>query len=86
LIDEADKADPNQPATLNLRGEILMQQGQFEDAEGAFKKAAKLDPKLAKHNTPCTNSFKRRTTQRRRERFDALYKRIRAAIKIRQQS
>src|SRR4029453_12260576 len=37
LVDEADKADPNQPATLNLRGEILMQQGQFDDAEAAFK-------------------------------------------------
>src|SRR5207248_6410743 len=46
LADEADKADPNQPATLNLRGEILMQQGQFDDAEAAFKKAARLDPKL----------------------------------------
>src|SRR5947209_19656461 len=37
LIDEADKADPNKPATLNLRGEILMQQQQFEQAEAAFK-------------------------------------------------
>src|SRR5213083_1737455 len=26
LVGEADQADPNQPATLNLRGEILMQQ------------------------------------------------------------
>src|SRR5204863_739005 len=31
LVDGADKADPNQPATLNLRGEILMQQGKFDD-------------------------------------------------------
>src|SRR5438270_5983432 len=28
LVDEADQADPNQPATLNLKGEILMQQQQ----------------------------------------------------------
>src|SRR6266498_1213296 len=46
LIDEADQADPNKPATLNLRGEILMQQQQFDQAEAAFKKAARLDPKL----------------------------------------
>src|SRR5207249_2129267 len=39
LIDEADQAGPNQPATLNLRGEILMEQKEFEEAEAAFKKA-----------------------------------------------
>jgi len=38
LVDEADKVDANQPATLNLRGEILMQQGKFDDAETAFKR------------------------------------------------
>src|SRR5262249_446988 len=38
LVDEADKADPNQAATTNLRGEILMQQEQFDQAEAAFKK------------------------------------------------
>jgi len=31
---------------LILRGEILAQQEQFDQAEAAFKKAAKLDPKL----------------------------------------
>ena len=46
LVDEADKAEPNQPSTLNLRGEILMQQKQFDQAEAAFKRAAKLDPKF----------------------------------------
>src|SRR5205809_6111604 len=30
LIDEADQAEPNQAATLNLRGEILMEQKEFE--------------------------------------------------------
>ena len=30
LIDEADQADPNMPAILNLRGEILMAQQQFD--------------------------------------------------------
>ncbi|HWN64171.1 MAG TPA: tetratricopeptide repeat protein, partial [Candidatus Binatus sp.] len=46
LVDEADQAEPNQPSTLNLRGEILMQQKQFDQAEAAFKRAAKLDPKF----------------------------------------
>src|SRR5947207_8411232 len=35
LVDEADRAEPNQPTTLNLRGEILMQQQQFDQAEAA---------------------------------------------------
>src|SRR5262249_22265687 len=46
LVDEADQAQPNQPATLNLLGEILMEQKEYDEAEAAFKKAARLDPKL----------------------------------------
>src|SRR6266700_1614370 len=77
LVDEADKADPNQPATLNLRGEILMQQGQFDDAEAAFKKAAKLDPKLrdAQYNL-AQIPFKKKEYAKARERFETLYKRM----------
>ncbi|MGE5214041.1 MAG: tetratricopeptide repeat protein [Nitrospirota bacterium] len=77
LVDEADKADPNQPTTLNLRGEILMQQGQFDDAEAAFKKAAKLDPKLrdAQYNL-AQIPFKKKDYAKARDRFDTLYKRI----------
>src|SRR5690349_4394316 len=77
LVDEADKADPNQPATLNLRGEILMQQGKFDDAETAFKKAAKLDPKLrdAQYNL-AQIPFKKKEYAKARDRFDTLYKRI----------
>jgi Flp pilus assembly protein TadD len=77
LVDEADKADPNQPATLNLRGEILMQQGQFDDAEVAFKKAAKLDPKLrdAQYNL-AQIPFKKKEYAKARDRFETLYKRI----------
>lgn len=76
LVDEADKADPNQPATLNLRGEILMQQQQFDQAEAAFKKAAKLDPKLreAQYNL-AQIPFKKKNYAQARERFEALYKR-----------
>src|SRR5205809_2447988 len=77
LVDEADKADPNQPATLNLRGEILMQQGKFDDAEAAFKKAAKLDPKLrdAQYNL-AQIPFKKKEYAKARDRFETLYKRI----------
>ncbi len=77
LIDEADKGDPNQPATLNLRGEILMQQAQFDDAETAFKKAAKLDPKLrdAQFNL-AQIPFKKKEYAKAQDRFETLYKRI----------
>ena len=77
LVDEADKADANQPATLNLRGEILMQQGKFDDAEAAFKKASKLDPKLrdAQYNL-AQIPFKKKEYVKARDRFETLYKRI----------
>src|SRR5256885_2942235 len=76
LIDEADQAEPNQAATINLRGEILMQQEQFEQAETAFKKAAKLDPKLreAQYNL-AQIPFKRKDYAKARERFETLYER-----------
>jgi Flp pilus assembly protein TadD len=76
LIEEADQADPNQPATVNLRGEILMQQQQFDKAEAAFKKAAKLDPKLreAQYNLAQV-PFKKKDYAKARERFETLYKR-----------
>src|SRR2546430_16785479 len=77
LIDEADKANPNQPATLNLHGEILMQQQQFDEAEAAFKKAAKLDPKLrdAQYNL-AQIPFKKKEYAKARDRFETLYKRM----------
>src|SRR5213595_1935767 len=76
LIDEADKADPNKPVTLNLRGEILMQQQQFDQAEAAFKTAAKLDPKFreAQYNQ-AQIPFKNNDYAKAQERFDTLYKR-----------
>lgn len=76
LVDEADQADPNQAATINLRGEILMQQEQFDQAEAAFKKAAKLDPKLreALYNL-AQIPFKKKEYAKARDRFESLYKR-----------
>ena len=76
LVDEADQADPNQAATINLRGEILMQQEQFDQSEAAFRKAAKLDPKLreAQYNL-AQIPFKKKEYAKARDRFEALYKR-----------
>jgi len=76
LADEADQADPNQASTINLRGEILMQQDQFDQAEAAFKKAAKLDPKLreAQYNL-AQIPFKKKEYAKARDRFETLYKR-----------
>jgi Flp pilus assembly protein TadD len=76
LVDEADQADPNQAATINLRGEILIQQEQFDPAEAAFKKAAKLDSKLreAQYNLAQV-PFKKKEYAKARDRFETLYKR-----------
>jgi Flp pilus assembly protein TadD len=73
LVDEADQAQPNQPASLNLRGEILMEQKQFGEAETAFKKAAKLDPKFreAQYNL-AQIPFKNKDYAKARERLEAL--------------
>ena len=77
LVDEADKIDPNQPATLNLRGEILMQQGKFDDAETAFKKAVKLDPKLQNAQFNLAQiPFKKKEYAKARDRLETLYKRM----------
>jgi len=74
LVDEADAADPNQPATLNLRGEILLAQKDFEGAEAAFKQAAKIDPKFreAQYNL-AQIPFKKKEYTKARERFEALF-------------
>jgi Flp pilus assembly protein TadD len=76
LVDEADQAQPNQAATLNLRGEILMEQKQFDEAEAAFKKAAKLDSKFreAQYNLAQV-PFKKKDYAKARERFEALLER-----------
>ncbi|MGI9087689.1 MAG: tetratricopeptide repeat protein [Chthoniobacterales bacterium] len=74
LIDEADTADPNQPAIINLRGEILLEQKSWDQAEGEFKKAAKLDPKFrdAQYNL-AQIPFKKKEYTKARERFEALF-------------
>ncbi|MCA1659363.1 MAG: tetratricopeptide repeat protein, partial [Verrucomicrobiaceae bacterium] len=74
FVDEADAADPNQAPTINLRGEILLAQKEFEGAEAAFKQASKIDPKFreAQYNL-AQIPFKRKEYTKARERFEALF-------------
>jgi Flp pilus assembly protein TadD len=74
LVDEADAANPNQAATINLRGDILLAQKDFDGAEAAFKQAAKLDPKLpeAQYNL-AQIPFKKKEYTKARDRFEALF-------------
>ncbi|HEV2841729.1 MAG TPA: tetratricopeptide repeat protein, partial [Chthoniobacterales bacterium] len=74
LVDEADAADPNQPATINLRGEILLAQKDFDGAEAAFKQALKLDSKLPEaHYNLAQIPFKKKEYAKARDRFEALF-------------
>jgi len=74
FIDEADAADPNQPTIINLRGELLMEEKEFDQAEAAFKKAAKIDPKFreAQYNL-AQIPFKKKEYAKARDRFEQLF-------------
>jgi tetratricopeptide (TPR) repeat protein len=73
FIDDADTADPNQPATLNLRGEILLEQKQFDQAEAEFKKALKADPKFRQSQfNLALVPLKKKDYATARDRFEAL--------------
>ena len=76
FIDEADTAEPNQARILNLRGEILMEQKEFGQAETEFKKALKADPKYreAQYNL-AQIPFKQKEYAKARDRFEALFSR-----------
>ena len=74
FIDDADAADPNQPVILNMRGEVLMEQKEFDQAEAAFKAAVKADPKFreAQYNLAQV-PFKKKDYTQARSRFEALF-------------
>jgi tetratricopeptide (TPR) repeat protein len=74
FIDDADTADPNQARVLNLRGEILMEQKQFDQAEAEFKKSLKADPKAreAQYNL-AQIPFKQKEYAKARDRFENLF-------------
>ncbi len=74
LLDEADAADPNQPAYMNLRGEILMEQKDFDQAEAMFKKALKADPKYREAQFNLAQvPFKKKEYGKARDRLEALF-------------
>jgi len=77
FVDEANAADPNQAATLNLRGEILLEQKQFDQAETEFKKALKADSKFrqAQFNLALV-PLKKKDYAGARDRFEALLGKI----------
>jgi tetratricopeptide (TPR) repeat protein len=74
FVDDADSAEPNQARTLNLRGEILTEQKEFDQAEAEFKKALKADPKFreAQYNL-AQIPFKQKDYAKARDRFEALF-------------
>lgn len=73
FVDEANTAEPNQASTLNLRGEILLEQKQFDQAEAEFKKALKADGKFrqAQFNLALV-PLKKKDYAAARDRFEAL--------------
>src|ERR1700730_6232499 len=76
FIDEADHAEPNQARILHLRGEILMEQKEFGQAETEVKKALKDEPKYreAQYNL-AQIPFKQKEYAKARDRFEALFSR-----------
>ena len=73
-LDLAEKDMPNESASLNLRGEILMAQKKFDQAEIVFQKALAANPKFheAQYNL-AQIPFKQGEYGKSRERFEALY-------------
>src|ERR1700694_528262 len=76
FVDDADAADANQAPILNLRGEILLEQKEFDQAEAEFKKAAKAETKFreAQYNLAQV-PFKKKDYATARDRFEALFSR-----------
>ena len=74
LVDEADAADPNQAAVINLRGEIFLEQKDYAQAESEFKKAQQVDPNFrdAQYNLAQV-PFKKGDYETARDRFEALF-------------
>jgi tetratricopeptide (TPR) repeat protein len=73
-LELAEEGAPNNAAAFNLRGEILMEQKKFEEAEVTFRKALAAD---AKFREPQYNlaqiPFKKGEYAKSRDRFEALF-------------
>jgi tetratricopeptide (TPR) repeat protein len=75
LAGEADNTDPNQPQILNLRGEILLEQQKYGEAETFFKDALKADPKFREAQFNLADvPFRNKDYASARDRFQDLLK------------
>ncbi len=75
LADQADTTQPDQAAILNLRGEILLEQGKSSEAEQFFSKALKVDNKFREAQFNLADvPFRQKDYEKARERFQALLK------------
>jgi tetratricopeptide (TPR) repeat protein len=73
-LDQAEAGLPNDPANQNLRGEILLEQDKYDQAEAEFRKAFAANPKFrqAQYNLAQV-PFKKRNYQQAQDRFEALF-------------
>ncbi|MEO5719230.1 MAG: tetratricopeptide repeat protein, partial [Chthoniobacterales bacterium] len=73
-LDLAEKGAPNDAPTLNLRGEILMEQEKYAEAEVVFQKVLAVNPKFreAQYNL-AQIPFKKKEYAMARDRFESLY-------------
>ena len=75
LAAEADNTAPNQPQILNLRGEILLEQQKYDEAQTFFKDALKADPKFREAQFNLADvPFRNKDYATARDRFQALLK------------
>ncbi len=74
FLDLADAGAPNQAASLNLRGEIFMEEKKFDEAEQVFTQAVAADPKFreAQYNL-AQIPFEKKDYGKSRERLEALF-------------
>lgn len=75
LAEEADTAEPNKAATLNLRGEIALEQQKYSEAEGFFNRALKADKNFREAQFNLADlPFRQKEYGKARTRFEALAK------------
>ncbi len=74
LLDDADASAPNESTHMNLRGEILMEQQKYDEAEKLFQQALKIDPKYreALYNLAQV-PFKQKEYGKARDRLEKLF-------------
>jgi tetratricopeptide (TPR) repeat protein len=75
LAEQADTTEPNQAQVLNLRGAILLERQKYDEAEGFFKEALKVDPKFREAQFNLADvPFRNKDYAKARDRFQALLK------------